>query len=48
MIKIKIDNPREGTETLSICFALLLDYLVLIKIDNPREGTETIIVICCL
>ena len=35
---IKIDNPREGTET-----EIMLTYNIhtLIKIDNPREGTET-------
>ena len=40
-IPIKIDNPREGTETFvsKAMYALRPDN---IKIDNPREGTETI------
>ena len=36
---IKIDNPREGTETTLPFFQALLTGLI--KIDNPREGTET-------
>ena len=42
MLLIKIDNPREGTETPD---HLLYGELPTcqIKIDNPREGTETLL-----
>ena len=38
-VGIKIDNPREGTETFASSLFFILP--LLIKIDNPREGTET-------
>ena len=40
---IKIDNPREGTETM--CLFQIAVFPTKIKIDNPREGTETLILL---
>ena len=40
---IKIDNPREGTETQFLDH--YWDFYKSIKIDNPREGTETVAIL---